>query len=93
MNRTKHGFTKHQLRDLNGPNMNGKYNGRSSCNHMRTETVTELRAVEYGDGPKQKKKVRSVKVERCKECGAEVDFTMREVKREAADGVELEVSP
>lgn len=71
MNRTKHG-----IRDLNGPNMDGKYNGRSHCNHLRLETVPELQTIDSGG----RAKIRTVKVEKCLDCGCVVDFTMRETK-------------
>ena len=81
MNRTKHG-----VRDLNGPKMDGKYNGRSHCNHLRIESVPRLEAVEGRD------KIRTVKVDTCVDCGCVVDFTMRETKPPEAQG-DAEASP
>lgn len=64
--------TKQGVRNLNGPKLDGKYNGRT-CSHYQTEHKHELRASTYQSGGKTKESVRSVKVERCLACGAEVN--------------------
>lgn len=37
----QHAFTRHGVRDLNGPNMDGKYNGRrfKNCGHHRNPSM------------------------------------------------------
>lgn len=74
--------TRQGVRDLNGPKLDGRHNGRSYCTHFKVTTVVELRTVERSAASgKMYAVVERKRIDRCDHCGAEVDYVRTEERQ------------
>jgi hypothetical protein len=71
--------TRQGVRDLNGPRLDGRHNGKGGCTHWRTELVTEIGEVDAKNVKGETyKRVTTVKIERCLDCYIDVEYQRKE---------------